>query len=88
MKYLLITEVNRNTGDSNNVGLVLNVQDAVSFIRAVNSECGEMKTSGWAKDDETGLNSIGISFEKNECSAFTVSEVKVINNVTNEKVYY
>ena len=87
MKYYLVTEVNRNTGDSNNVGLVINIQDAVSFIRAVNSECGEMTTQS-AKREEDGIYSHKLRFENNDCSEFIISEVKVINNVTDCKVYY
>ena len=87
MKYFLISEISRNTGDVKNIGLVINIQDAVSFIQAVNSECGEM-TTRHVPNEETGLWSTEFRFEHSQCNYFVVEEVKVIQNVQNQKVYY
>ncbi len=86
MKYFLITEYSRNTNDGTPVGLVINVQDAVSFIQAVNESCGEMHTMDVSSP--TGRQHTKFWFEHKQCNYYTVELVRVINNVTNTKVYY
>ncbi len=87
MYYYLITEVNRNTGDRHNVGLVINIQDAASFIQAVSPNCGEM-TTRMTKNLKNGVETTEFRFEHSQCQYYVAEPVKVINNVMDSKVYY